>query len=360
MKLTISITLALSLTNMSGICGLSGSGVGGVASPLDTGAAQIQSENQQLIYQQQAEETEQREEEAALRRQQQAEAEALRQQQIQDRLNELKQDSNQKADAARVSNETSDRLKADFIEAKRQIPEDAWRDFGGVIKYVKSPDFNFVTFQGQILQTTSNGIRVNGKIGSNSQIEFFVKNFPHKFDDETLIGTDKKYVAVEDGQFTYLNISGNICSIQQLDYGVPCIRPKNADAIETAALNLTPSEEKAINDAKLEANMKQAEANLAEENLQVFLQKIEDDNNRATLAKQSALAKVVKWNQEQADKGDSYGLLRMGERYRDGDGVNRDLKKAREYLTKAANAGSATGADELSKLNQTSAAIKEK
>lgn len=53
-----------------------------------------------------------------------------------------------------------------------------------------------------------------------------------------------------------------------------------------------------------------------------------------------------------ADSGDAYGLLRMGERYRDGDGVPEDLNKAHDYLAKAAAAGSATAADELAKLNR--------
>ncbi len=67
-----------------------------------------------------------------------------------------------------------------------------------------------------------------------------------------------------------------------------------------------------------------------------------------------AKAKALEWNQEQADKGDAIGLLRMGERYRDGEGVEKDLNKSHDYLTKAAAAGSPTAADELSKLNQVS------
>jgi TPR repeat protein len=42
----------------------------------------------------------------------------------------------------------------------------------------------------------------------------------------------------------------------------------------------------------------------------------------------------------------------MGEHYRDGDGVPKDLSKAREYFTKAVNAGSPAATDALSKLNQ--------
>lgn len=75
---------------------------------------------------------------------------------------------------------------------------------------------------------------------------------------------------------------------------------------------------------------------------------------KAAAAKKVAQAKAVKWNQEQADKGDPTGLLRMGEFYRDGNGVPKDLDKAREYLTKASAAGSPDAADELSKLNRVS------
>lgn len=71
----------------------------------------------------------------------------------------------------------------------------------------------------------------------------------------------------------------------------------------------------------------------------------------AELAKANA-AKLtaLKANQSAADNGDVYGLLRMGERYRDGDGVDKDLAKARDYFTKAAGAGSLTAKEALEKL----------
>lgn len=61
-------------------------------------------------------------------------------------------------------------------------------------------------------------------------------------------------------------------------------------------------------------------------------------------------ARALQLNQEAAAKGDAYGLLRMGERYRDGDGVDKDLGNARVYFQKAADAGSITAKDEISKL----------
>jgi hypothetical protein len=75
---------------------------------------------------------------------------------------------------------------------------------------------------------------------------------------------------------------------------------------------------------------------------------------KADAAKKAVQAKVLKSNQDLADKGDAYGLLRMGERYRDGEGVEKDLAKAKDYLTKSAAAGSLTAAEELSKLNPVS------
>ena len=71
---------------------------------------------------------------------------------------------------------------------------------------------------------------------------------------------------------------------------------------------------------------------------------------KAAAAKKQTDAKVLKSNQELADKGDAYGLLRMGERYRDGDGVPKDLAKAKDYLTKAAAAGSPTADADLKNL----------
>jgi hypothetical protein len=69
-------------------------------------------------------------------------------------------------------------------------------------------------------------------------------------------------------------------------------------------------------------------------------------------AKQAAIARAVAHDQALADKGDPAGLDLMGDRYRDGDGVPKDLNKAREYFTKAAEAGMPGAAAELSNLNQ--------
>ncbi len=61
-------------------------------------------------------------------------------------------------------------------------------------------------------------------------------------------------------------------------------------------------------------------------------------------------AKALRANQEGAARGDAYGEYRMGQRYRDGDGVPKDLTKAREWLEKAASQGIKDAARELTEL----------
>lgn len=64
----------------------------------------------------------------------------------------------------------------------------------------------------------------------------------------------------------------------------------------------------------------------------------------------TAKNKALQLNEDAAAAGDAYGLMRMGERFRDGEGVEKDLVKAREYLTKAVAAGSAGAVNDLANL----------
>jgi len=71
---------------------------------------------------------------------------------------------------------------------------------------------------------------------------------------------------------------------------------------------------------------------------------------RATPTKGDLDARILKSHQELADKGDPYGELQMGLRYRDGKGVEKNLDKAREWLQKAADQGDRDAVTALSKL----------
>jgi hypothetical protein len=66
--------------------------------------------------------------------------------------------------------------------------------------------------------------------------------------------------------------------------------------------------------------------------------------------KNAAEARILANNEKEAAQGDVYGLLRMGERYRDGDGVETNPVKARDYLERAAEAGDLTASNELAAL----------
>ena len=62
-------------------------------------------------------------------------------------------------------------------------------------------------------------------------------------------------------------------------------------------------------------------------------------------------AKTLAENEQLAAQGDAYGELRMGQRYLAGDGVAKDIFKARDYLQRAAEQGSQTAVDELNRLD---------
>jgi TPR repeat protein len=67
--------------------------------------------------------------------------------------------------------------------------------------------------------------------------------------------------------------------------------------------------------------------------------------------KAEAGARTLKYHQQLAEKGDDYGQLQMGERYLKGDGVLKDLAKARLYLSLSAGQGNSTAAKALADLS---------
>jgi hypothetical protein len=189
-------------------------------------------------------------------------------------------------------------------------------------------------FYGTVLEVQQTGIRVQGIYGKPGGMgwnygptgveahgsEFFVEGFPYEVAENDFLEGDKNFAALEKGVYTYTTTQGGSRTIHKLVYGNVYHPPPPKP--------LTPEE---ISAAKAKADA----------------------------AKKAAQDRALKSNQEQADKGDAYGLLRMGERYRDGDGVPKDLAKARDYFTKAVAAGSPSAADELSKMNQNAATTKQ-
>ncbi len=133
---------------------------------------------------------------------------------------------------------------------------------------------------------------------------FFVDGFPYP----SRIGQAFQEMMGKEGDyFTYTNRNNQVVTIRRLIYGTPC------------AKIFSPEE--------LAAPQKQADAK-----------------------KQELADKLLKRDQKLADNGDAFGYLQMGERCRDGNGVPKDLIKARDYLNKAAAAGSPTAEDDLKHL----------
>ena len=193
----------------------------------------------------------------------------------------------------------------------------------------------WVNFEGKVLEVQSGGIRIQGAFAGEpasgvsygyirldgndlgNEKEFFVAHFPYDVAEGDWIGDNRQtktfYMAKEAGTYTYSTVLGGSRTIRKLEYGTPYTPPP-----------LPPPTPEQIAAAK----------------------------SKAVADKKTNEEKGLKYNQELAAKGDPYGLFRMGERYRDGDGVPKDLAKARDYFTKAVAAGSPSAADELSRLDR--------
>lgn len=194
-------------------------------------------------------------------------------------------------------------------------PKDPLRMFGGKLYKISGDNSptGMVSFRGEIVEVQSGGVRIDDGSGR----DIFVANFPYQVAEREYVGEDAVsrtvYYARSAGTYTYPTAIGGSRTIRKLDYGEVYTPPPPAP----------PTKEQL-------AATKTAEA--------------ERKNNAA--------AASLKYNQDQADKGDAYGLLRMGERYRDGAGVPRDLAKARDYLTRALAAGNESASNALLNLPQ--------
>jgi len=177
----------------------------------------------------------------------------------------------------------------------------------------------WVQFYGKVLEVQPKGVRLEGFYKGNGGVpdeDFFVENFPFQVAENDFVGGGaEKLFAIPAGVYTYKTAIGGSRTIHKLDYGAVYVPPPPTPEQIEAARKIAAA--KKIADAK-----------------------------RATAGAELAL----KSNQDAAAAGDAYGLLRMGERYRDGEGVERDLAKAREYLAKAKDAGSPSAPSELDSL----------
>jgi TPR repeat protein len=173
---------------------------------------------------------------------------------------------------------------------------------------------------GKVVDVQPGGIMVSGiydepglvEAGADANVapwDFFVEGFPHTVADDEDLQRDTHFTAFEMGTYTYTTVLGGSRTVRRLIYGKRCAIP--ADLIEAQQRALADRKEK-----------------LARE-------------------KADAAANALAWNQKQAEAGDAYGLLRMGERYLHGDGVETNADRARDYLARAAALGNARAKEEL-------------
>ncbi len=188
-----------------------------------------------------------------------------------------------------------------------------WRVIDGETQQVT---VGWCTFSGTILDNWPKGVRVQGEYhtmypsGAVSFAgQFFVKGYPYPARPNDPV---QAHLAAKPSQmFTFeAPRLQRTFTLQSLDFGLPC----DAPPVDTNAVQV-----------------------------------------KAESAKQSANERILAANEAAAAQGDPYGLLRMGERYRDGDGVEVDMDKARKYLSRAAAAGDMTASNELAALPPISA-----
>jgi Sel1 repeat len=259
------------------------------------------------------------------------------------------------------------------LRAKQMFkPIDPWRLLDGKIYNAK--DKSWVQFTGTILEVKPTGILVHGDFGpplegGYGNREYFVDNFPvktHVFADGETITPPMNFVAhlgAESSVYQYTNttIDLSVHTVRRLDYGKIVDSPppdlaKQWDNIIIVG-GADPRITKELDDNKNELSNIELQLSVITSDFDTKKQSINSDYDakikdlpnvyakqlkEKEAEKQQALAaKVLAFDQAQADKGDPAALLRMGERYRDGKGVEKDSARADEYFKKADEATAA-------------------
>jgi TPR repeat protein len=164
----------------------------------------------------------------------------FQQQRIQAMNEEIQQElAVEAADAARRE---AIRRRAEAIEATLQ--NYPWRVVDGITQHVA---VTWCVFNGRVLQTSPDGVRVDGAYASiypdgavSCGGEFFVKHFPYSLADGDSLPA---YVAgLPEGVYTYTTVMNAERSIHCLDFGVPCNEPQWAIDAETNKPLVTPDQ----------------------------------------------------------------------------------------------------------------------
>jgi hypothetical protein len=211
--------------------------------------------------------------------------------------------TNDPAGGAETNSAAADQTAQVQLYQKSFVPTDPWRVMNDKTNFARGGDW--VQFEGHVAKVSSDGIVIQGWFGeplcyllpnntTGTVTTFLLSNFPRKVAPGLFLSRADKWVAMK---------AGDKNEMPQLDYGAVWVR-----------------------------------------------QVTEEEKAQAASAKARSEAKVLAWHQELADKGDAYGEYKMGVRYLNGDGVDKDAQKGRDLLAKAAAQGNRDASDELAKL----------
>lgn len=274
-------------------------------------------------------------------------AKQLEQQEDAQQLESLNAELNKAESNITIAQKHLDEIKANYLSARQSSPQDPWRLYQGNEIYLTIADDRAEIFSGKVQEVNSSGIRLVGRWQNKEQgIEYFLVNYPYKIVEGATIGDGNSLAAFRAGKFLYVSDEGMAKSLPKLDYGKVIQPLADAKSVIEKAQALSPDELANIKSAERLVSMAIATMLDCKTNLDVFVDKLNAESRRLEGNKNKALQSNI----ESASKGDAYGLLRMGERYRDGDGVEKDLVKAKSYLEKAAEAGSPTAAEEVKNI----------
>jgi hypothetical protein len=189
---------------------------------------------------------------------------------------------------------------------KSFVPTDPWRTIIDKVTLAKGGDW--VQFEGKVQRVTPDGIVLQGWYGEPlgymlpgvnvSGMSFNLSSYPRQVAVGQFLSRNDRLVALK---------SGTKNELPNLDYGTVYVP-----------------------------------------------QLTEEQKAQASQAKSATDGRVLAFHQDLAAKGDAYGEFKMGMRYLNGDGVEKDPTKARDFLGKAAAQGYQDAKDALAKLSPSS------
>jgi TPR repeat protein len=216
-----------------------------------------------------------------------------------------KSDTNSPAGPAAAAPDPSvDQAKQVAEYQKSFVPTDPWRIMNDKTNFARGGDW--VQFEGRVTRVSGDGVVLQGTFGEPlfyllpnnggaTSTTFVVSNYPRGVGVGQVLSRNDRLVAFK---------AGTKDDMPLLDYATVYVP------------QLTEEQKTQIADNKSKAD-----------------------------------AKVLAWHKELAEKGDAYGEYKMGLRYLNGDGVEKDPAKAKDFFGKAAAQGNKDAADELAKLS---------